>query len=133
MRGEVALLTRNIVIKGDGTDDWGGQVLTADSIELSTTGNSVFRYGETVLEYVEIYNCSHRDTERSALRWEDNYDSYGRAIGVSVHGSLGFGLLVKNSKNVQVEDLIIAGARQFGMALEGTRNVTVDRALISNV
>ena len=129
MRGEVAILSRNVVIKGNGADDWGGQVLTADSIEAG----SVFRYGETVLEYVEIYNCSHRDTERAALRWEDNYDSYGRAIGVSVHGSLGFGVLVKNSKNVQIEDLIIAGARQFGMALESTRNVTVDRALISNV
>jgi hypothetical protein len=51
MRGEVGILSRNIVIKGDGVDDWGGQVLTTDSLELSNVGESVFRYGETVLEY----------------------------------------------------------------------------------
>jgi hypothetical protein len=72
MRGEVGILSRNIVIKGDGVDDWGGQVLTTDSLELSSVGESVFRYGETVLEYVEIYNCSQAWSERAALRFEDN-------------------------------------------------------------
>ena len=42
-------------------------------------------------------------------------------------------MFVKASSNIEVSDLILAGAKQFGLVLEGTKNVTVDRALISDV
>jgi len=66
MRGEVAILTRNVIIEGVDQDGWGGQVLTTDIFEA--TGN--FRYGLTVLDSVEIRNCSQRDTDRAAVRFE---------------------------------------------------------------
>ena len=54
MRGEVMLLTRNVRIVGNDTEAWGCQVVTSDFIE----GNGEIRYGKTVLDNVEIYNCS---------------------------------------------------------------------------
>ena len=64
-----------------------------------------------VLEYVEIYNCSHRDTDRAALRFEDAKGSYGRIVGTSVHGSRGYGMLISSSNNIEVRDFVIAGSR----------------------
>lgn len=106
MRGEVALLTRNIVIKGTTTDGWGGQVLTADAIE----SDGKFRYGETVLEYVQVYNCSHRNTDRAAIRFEESKGAYGRLVGVSVHGSLGYGAAIRKANNVEVRDFVNTGS-----------------------
>ena len=106
MRGEVALLSRNVIIEGEDTDGWGGQILTTDSLEA----NNVFRYGETVLEYVEVRNCSQRNTERAAIRFEDANGAYGRVVGTSIHGSLGFGLSIHKASNVEIRDIQIAGA-----------------------
>ena len=66
MRGEVVLLTRNIKIVGNSSEDWGCQVLTGDFVE----GIGVNRTGITILDYVEVYNCSQYDTYKGALRWE---------------------------------------------------------------
>jgi hypothetical protein len=59
MRGEVILLSRNIIIAGENIDDWGGQILTTDLMEFNEeTFELKFRYGQTILDNVEIYNCS---------------------------------------------------------------------------
>jgi hypothetical protein len=34
MRGEVAILTRNVVIEGTGEDAWGCQILSTDMMDL---------------------------------------------------------------------------------------------------
>lgn len=57
MRGEVVLLSRNIVIAGNNVESWGGRILTSDSMEFSN-GEIVFKYGQTIMDNVEIYNCS---------------------------------------------------------------------------
>jgi hypothetical protein len=42
MRGEVILLTRNIVIQGDSTqNDWQGQFVTSDALKVDSTGNII--------------------------------------------------------------------------------------------
>ena len=58
MRGEVALLTRNIKIQGENIEQWGCQIVTADTIEADLT----LRTGKTIMDSVEIYNCSQIDT-----------------------------------------------------------------------
>jgi hypothetical protein len=57
MRGEVVLLSRNIVVAGEDVESWGGRVITGDSMEFSN-GEIVFKYGQTIMDNVEIYNCS---------------------------------------------------------------------------
>ena len=38
MRGEVLLLTRNIVIRGEDIESWGGQIVTSDTVEINSLG-----------------------------------------------------------------------------------------------
>jgi hypothetical protein len=35
MRGEVILLTRNVVIDAEDIDSWGGQIVTSDTQEMN--------------------------------------------------------------------------------------------------
>jgi hypothetical protein len=128
MRGEVALLTRNVVIEGEDTDGWGGQILASDTLE----SDGSFRISETVLEWVEVRNCSHRNTERAAIRFEDARGGYGRMTGVSVHGGLGWGVSIIDSNNVEASDIVVAGTVQVGWRLDRVRNVTVDNVFVSD-
>ena len=57
MRGEVLLLTRNVKIDAEDVDSWGGQIVTSDTIEMYA-GQIVMRTGSTVMDNVEIFNCS---------------------------------------------------------------------------
>ena len=54
IRGEVMHLTRNVKIVGNDTDSWGCQVVTSDFTEA----NDEIRAGRTIIDNVEIYNCS---------------------------------------------------------------------------
>ena len=68
MRGEVLLLSRNIKIQGDTTvvkNSWGCSILTSDFPD-----GEVIRGGSTVLDSVELYNCSQYDTLRAAIRFD---------------------------------------------------------------
>ena len=58
MRGEVLLLTRNINIRGEDIESWGGQIVTSDTVEINTLGQMAVRSGSTIMENVEVYNCS---------------------------------------------------------------------------
>jgi cell migration-inducing and hyaluronan-binding protein len=66
MRGEVALLSRNIKIQGEDIESWGGQIITGDFIEE----NGVWRNGTTIMDNVEVYNCSQIDTQKAAFRFD---------------------------------------------------------------
>jgi hypothetical protein len=66
MRAEVLLLTRNIVIAGEDIESWGCNIVTSDIVEPDLT----MRYGQLILDNVEVYNCSQIDTYKSAIRFE---------------------------------------------------------------
>jgi hypothetical protein len=70
MRGEVIVLSRNIMITGEDIESWGAQIVTSDTAEVDTTGNITMRYGSTVLDSVELFKCSQIDTMKAALRFE---------------------------------------------------------------
>lgn len=72
MRGEVLILNKTVRIIGDGVDGWGGQILTGYMLDFDLSS----RNGRTILDNVEIYNCSQRDTHNAALRWESNTNGY---------------------------------------------------------
>ena len=61
-------MTRNIKITANVTDGWGCQVLTGDFVE----GDGTYRSGHTLLDNVEIHNCSQYDTLKAALRFESS-------------------------------------------------------------
>jgi hypothetical protein len=58
IRGEAMILTRNVRIRGQNIEGWGGQIVTSDTVEINALGEMAIREGSTILDSVEIYNCS---------------------------------------------------------------------------
>ena len=71
LRAEVILLTRNILIAGEDVKSWGARILTSDAVELDASGGIKMRNGQTIMDSVEIYNCSQMDSYDAALMWEN--------------------------------------------------------------
>ena len=74
MRAEVMLYNRTIRIQAS-TDDignvidepWGCRVLVADFFETTRD----YRTGNLIMDNVQMYNCSQKQTYKSALKWEN--------------------------------------------------------------
>ena len=105
MRGEVAILTRNVVIEGTTDNDIGCQVVTTDVLERI----GIFRRGQTNIQSVEITNCSQRDTDRAAVRFDGSGGRTSRVKDTAIHGGLGWGFNIYNSRNIEVEDVAVIG------------------------
>jgi len=88
MRGEVILLTRNVRVVGNDTDSWGGQILVTDNLEVS----GVQRSGQLLIDNVEVFNCSQRNTFKSAIRFENQNLKWQSITNSVVHGSIGWGI-----------------------------------------
>jgi len=129
MRGEVLLLTRNVVIDAEDIESWGGQVVTSDTIEFDGT----FRFGSTVMDSVEIFNCSQIDTFNAALRFESASSSYSEITNSAVHNGYAWGLNVKASSNILIKDNIFWGFRPIGVGVTLSRNITVDGNVLGHV
>jgi hypothetical protein len=88
MRGEVMLLSRNVRVIGDDNHAWGGQIVVSDNVEDS----GVSRSGQLILDNVEVFNCSHRNTFRSAIRFEGVNNLTQYVTNSAVWGSEGWSL-----------------------------------------
>lgn len=97
MRGEVLLLSSNVKVIGDDSEDWGCTIVTADRMEADRS----MRVGKMILNNVEVYRGGQEDTYKSAIRYE------GARLGTisAVVGSVAWGgnakpLIIKTSKNI---------------------------------
>jgi hypothetical protein len=133
IRGEVLILSRNIVIAGEDLDTWGGQIVTSDTIEVNTLGEVIMRQGVTVMHNVEIYNCSQMNTQKGALRWEGAAGKYSHIKGVSLHNGHGWTMQIKSSANVKIEESVAYHFKPIGMAIRSSNNITLHRNIIVNV
>ena len=133
MRGEVAYLTRNILIKGQNIERWGGQIVTSDVAELNSEGKLVNRYGSTILDSVEIFNCSQIDTEKAALRFESATELYSSVTNTAIHNGEGYGVSLKLSKNIFFKNNIVFKFRQFGFIMRESKNVTIDDNIVGAI
>jgi hypothetical protein len=86
IRGEVALLSRNVRIQGTDLEAWGCQVLTSDFVEGD---GKTQRRGNTVMDHVEIYNCSQYDTKKAALRWYLSMNGWSSITNSSIYHGYG--------------------------------------------
>jgi len=132
MRAEVILLTRSIVIAGEDIDSWGGQVVTSDTYEFMN-GQLNFLTGQTILDHVEIYNCSQWDTFKSALRFESAATKTSTVSNCAIHNGLGWGIKIEQSANINLIDNVIYNFRPVGVAVDSSRNVNLDGNLLMRV
>lgn len=129
MRGEVVLLTRNVRVVGNDTDSWGAQIVTSDTIEL----NGVQRMGQLILNNVECYNCSQRNTEKAGIRFENAVLSHSSVTNSVVWGGLAWSFAALYSKNINVEKSYFIGGRQVGVFVSGATNVTFDQIVVGDI
>ena len=129
MRTEVILLTRNVVIQGADTDGWGGQILATDLFEAS----GAWRKGQIEFDNVQVYNCSQRNTYKSAIRFEGAIGGSSKVSNSVVHGSLAWSVSIYKSNNVILENSAFVGARAIGVHMDLVRNVTMDNTFTGDV
>jgi hypothetical protein len=132
MRGEVLLLTRNVKIDAEDIESWGGQVVTSDTIEMYD-GEMTMRTGTTVLDNVEIFNCSQIDTLKAALRFESAATLYSSVTNSAIHNGYSWGLYVKSSANVHIEGNNFFKFRPIGLAVLSSRNVTIESNVVADI
>ncbi len=129
MRGEVVLLSRNIVIQGEDVESWGCQIITSDFIE----DDGVYRGGSTLLDNVEVYNCSQYDTYKAALRFEGALSQWSNISNSVVHHGLGWGVHLTLAANINIENTVIFSFVNFGTNINTCDNITFDSNAIINI
>lgn len=132
MRGEVLLLTRNVKIDAQDIESWGGQVLTGDTIEVFD-GVTTMRSGTTIMDNVEIHNCSQIDSEKASIRFSSAASNWSSITNSAMHNGYGWGLVVANSANVLIKNNNIFRFRPMGLVVQGAQNVTVEGNVVSGI
>jgi hypothetical protein len=129
IRAEVVLLSRNVRIVGEDIESWGGQIVTGFALD-----DVVFRYGSTYMDNVEIFNCSQIDTEKAALRWENNVAGHSSITNSTIHHGLSWAVNIKNSKNIIMKDNVVWGFRPLGVVMQNNpSNVTFEDNIVGHV
>jgi hypothetical protein len=77
--------------------------------------DGTLRYGQTYLDNVEIFNCSQIDTEKAALRWENNALGHSSVTNSTIHHGLSWAINVKASQNIIMNNNIVWGFRPLGV------------------
>jgi len=133
IRCEVKLLTRNVKIAGDDTDGWGGTILTTTMLEVDALQT---RVGHIVMDSVQVYNCSQRDTYKAAVRFDLAYTAETRRNFIrnsAIHNGLGWGLAVKDSSHVTVENTAFIGFRAVGIMIHSSKMLNFDGVFVADV
>ena len=129
IRGEVQLLSRNIKILGEDIDGWGGQVMVTDMFESDGT----WRKGSLIMDNVQVYNCSQKDSYHSAVRFEGASGGYSRVSNSAVHNGLDWAVLILSSNNIELIGNTFVGFRAVGMNIDYARNCTIDGNFIGDI
>jgi hypothetical protein len=72
--------------------------VTTDTIEPDGT----MRFGHTILDNVEIFNCSQIDTFKAALRFEAASGKWSSITNSAIHNGYAWGMNVKTSQNIVI-------------------------------
>jgi len=113
------LLTRNIKIVGDDVEGYGCHFATRDSVEFDlTTGGLITRAGQSILDNIEMYNCSQSDSMDAALRFEETGSRPSSVTNSAIHNGMGWAMNIKNSRNIEIQNNVIFNFRPVGIAVD---------------
>ena len=132
VRTEVLMLTRNIKVYGEDADGWGGQIMATDLME----GDGTMREGYLIMDNVQVYNCSQKDTFKSAIRFDGAYGSSNTSSSITncaVHNGLDWGLSILGSRNIKVHNSHFVGWRAVGVRIDTATNITFTDNFVGDV
>ena len=126
------MLTRNIKVYGEDADGWGGQIMATDLME----GDGTMREGYLIMDNVQVYNCSQKDTFKSAIRFDGAYGSSNTSSSITncaVHNGLDWGLSILGSRNIKVHNSHFVGWRAVGVRIDTASNITFTDNFVGDV
>lgn len=129
MRGEVVLLSRNVKVVGEDNDTWGGQITVSDIVDEE----DVERNGEIIFDSVEIFNCSQRNTQKAAIRFERAKKGQSLIKDSAVSGTRGWAFNSIQSENVEVQTTAFVGARAIGVGIQASNKLKFDQVIMADV
>lgn len=91
------------------------------------------RTGSTIIDNVEIFNCSQIDTLKAAVRFESAASSYSEVTNSAIHNGYSWGLYVASSANILIKGNNFFKFRPIGLAIRASRNVTVDENVVASI
>jgi parallel beta-helix repeat protein len=88
------------------------------------------REGSTIMDSVEVYNCSQIDTSKSAIRFVNARAKYSEVTNCAFHNGYSWGVFIKSSSNILFQNNLVFNFRPVGINLSLTKNVTIDRNVV---
>jgi len=139
MRGEVMLLTRDIMITAS-TDTnsttkahpepWPCRVLVADFFEPS---DFKYRKGTIHMDNVSIYNCSQTDTLNPALKFENAIQGTKVFKNGVIASGRAEGVHISRSQRVTMTNNVIHDFVLYGVKAEGAANLVLENNILNGV
>lgn len=95
--------------------------------------DGTWRKGSVIMDNVQVFNCSQKDSYHSALRFEGATGGYSRVSNSAFHNGLDWGVLIKTANNIELINNAFVGFRAVGMNIDYSRNCTIDGNFIGDV
>ena len=139
MRGEVTLLTRDVMITADygensttlaHPDPWPCRVLVADFFE---PWDLVYRKGTIHWDNMAIYNCSQTDTENSALKFDMAIGGQKIITNSAISNGKAYGIDIKSSQQITIKDTTIYNFITYGLWTDGGGHITLENNIMIGI
>ena len=96
-------------------------MVTSDFVEA----NGTIRSGVTLMDNVEIFNCSQRDTTKAAIRFEGSLLSHSIISNSAIHHGLGVGITFYDSANKTFVNNTVFMFVRVGIEMAAVHNITL--------
>jgi len=91
------------------------------------------RYGQTIIDSVEIHNCSQTDTFKSALRFEGVSELWSSVSNSALHNGNAWGVYIKSAANILFKANVIFSFKPIGLGVLTSKNITIDGNVVGYV
>lgn len=92
------------------------------------------REGTTQIDSIEFENGGQIDTRKAAIRFENAIATKLSFVRNSAfHNSMGWGMMAKRSKNIDIENNVFFKFRPIGVGLDDIQNVKINGNIVMHV
>lgn len=131
MRGEVALLNRNIEITASQNDishtlrePWQCRILISDFFE--NNNDMTHRTGVLMMDNVSVYKCSQKFTWKSAIKFENAIMGASTVSNSVIHQGKGPGIIITKSNMITLTDNVVTDFAEHGIWVQNSNDVTIE-------
>ena len=87
----------------------------------------------TVLDSVEVYNCSQYDTLKAAIRFEANFAAASTISYSAIHHGLGIAMQFTAGNNVKVSNNAIFSFVKYGINVASSSNININGNIVASI